>query len=178
MESTNHNDMISQIYSQFRQQLQQVENSHQQDHLTFQAQKADLQLAKTQFLNDKIAWETEIKMVRNISSEDDEIVQLNVSGVTEGFVVRKSLLCSVKNSALEAMFSGRHKLKTIDGKIFVDRDTDVFRMVISYLRNNQQYPKIEDQKLNKLFYMELEFWGLDTSWIIFEDLKVIFESEP
>jgi len=41
----------------------------------------------------------------------------------------------VKTAALEAMFSGRHNLKKIDGKIFIDRDPDNFKMLISYLRN-------------------------------------------
>ncbi len=123
-------------------------------------------------------WAQEVDRVRSISSVDDEVLELNVSGVTQGFVVKKALLCSVQGSALEAMFSGRHKLKTINDKIFVDRDSDMFRMIISYLRNNQQYPKIEDRTVSKLFQMELEFWGLDTSHIVFGDLKSIFELEP
>ena len=36
---------------------------------------------------------------------------------------RRSLLCSVPGSALEAMFSGRHQLKLKDGKVFVDRES-------------------------------------------------------
>jgi hypothetical protein len=74
----------------------------------------------------------------------DEILSLSVSGVTHGFVVKRSLLTSVPNSILEAYFSGRQELTLIDGKIFVDRDPKTFEMLISYLRNDQRIPEIQD----------------------------------
>lgn len=37
-----------------------------------------------------------------------DVLELNVSGVTEGFTLRRQLLCSVPGSALEAMFSERN----------------------------------------------------------------------
>ena len=42
-----------------------------------------------------------------MNSTYDEIFDLDIGGTT-GVKVSKSLLCSVPNSALEAMFSGRH----------------------------------------------------------------------
>ena len=66
----------------------------------------------------------------------DDIVHLNVSGVTQGFVVKRSFLTSVPGTLLEAYFSGRHELTLIDDKIFVDRDPKTFEMLISYLRND------------------------------------------
>ena len=56
------------------------------------------------------------------------------------------------------MFSGRHDLNKIDGKIFIDRDPDVFRLVISYLRNNECISDIEDKFLKGQLQKELEFW--------------------
>ena len=45
-------------------------------------------------------------MVKDKSiSSMDEIISLNVGGVTKGFMVRRSLLTSIPGSALEAMFS-------------------------------------------------------------------------
>ena len=67
-------------------------------------------------------------------------MSLNVGGVTHGFTVSKHLLCSVKGSALEAMFSGRHALPLYEGKVFVDRDPQVFNLLINYLRNNLKVP--------------------------------------
>ena len=70
-------------------------------------------------------------------SNKDDVVQLNVGGKTEGFMVRTSVLTQIPDSPLEAMFSGRHTLPMIDGKVFVDRDPSAFLKVVNYLRNNQ-----------------------------------------
>lgn len=56
------------------------------------------------------------------------------------------------------MFSGRHSLNKIDGKIFVDRDPDVFRLLISYLRNNESISEIQDSFMRGQLHKELEFW--------------------
>ena len=39
-----------------------------------------------------------------------EIVNLNISGVQDGFSVSKKLLTSMQGSKLEQMFSGKYKL--------------------------------------------------------------------
>ena len=71
----------------------------------------------------------------------------------------RSLLTRVKGSTLEAMFSGRHELKKLEnGAIFVDRDADVFEMVITYLRRGCKYPSIADTSLAERFDDELDFW--------------------
>lgn len=75
-------------------------------------------------------------------------------------MVSKSLLCTVKESALEAMFSGRHTLKKIDGKLFIDRDPEAFKNLISFLRNNCQILPIDNKKEKFLFIEELKYWGL------------------
>ena len=75
----------------------------------------------------------------------DEIVELDVGGTTEGFKVSRRLLCTVSGSALEAMFSGRHELPKVNGKIFVDRNPKVFIIVIDYLRNNLRLQKMIDE---------------------------------
>lgn len=45
------------------------------------------------------------------------------------------VLRSDKGSNLDKMFSGKHEHKIIDGKVFLDRDGETFKMVINYLRN-------------------------------------------
>ena len=57
-----------------------------------------------------------------------------------GIQVSKGTLCQIPDTPLESMFSGRFNYKKIEGKIFVDRDADLFRMVINYLRNNLEIP--------------------------------------
>ena len=106
-------------------------------------------------------------------------MQLNVSGVTEGFTVRKSLLASVHGSSLAAMFSGRHSLNKIEGRIFIDRDPDVFRLLISYLRNNESISDIEESFLKGQLQKELEFWMIvDKQRSLSEILIKFFNTEP
>ena len=61
--------------------------------------------------------------------------------------VSKSLLTSVPDSPLAAMFSGRHKVHERDGAVFIDRDPEVFSLLISYLRNGYRLPSIQDNFL-------------------------------
>ena len=58
------------------------------------------------------------------------------------------------------MFSGRHILKKLsDGKIFIDRDPNIFIILIKYLRSGCEYPFLAD-KVDFDFNSELNFWGL------------------
>jgi hypothetical protein len=57
-----------------------------------------------------------------------------------GVRIKKSLLCSIPGSALDAMFSGRHQLVKVNGRVFIDRDPSIFKLVISYLRSNFKIP--------------------------------------
>ena len=78
------------------------------------------------------------------------------------------------------MFSGRHTLKvTEQGAIFIDRDPDVFQIIISYLRNDCRVPRITDEFLRERFEIELDFWGLeDNKTRRFGALSAIFNSTP
>jgi hypothetical protein len=81
--------------------------------------------------------------------------------VTDGFTVTKDLLCSVPGSALEAMFSGRHSVKKVRGRIFISRDPELFKHLIKYLKNSMEYlPRFETSYDTNLFYRELDFWGI------------------
>ena len=95
---------------------------------------------RKQLDHDKAMWKKEQEEVSQKIANQDQIIELNVGGVTKGFTVRRSVLCQVPGSALEAMFSGRHQLAKIDGKVFVDRNPDTFIHVVDYLRNGMQMP--------------------------------------
>jgi len=51
----------------------------------------------------------------------------------------------VEGSILGKMFSGKHEVKkNNDGAIVLDRDYDIFNIMINYLRNNRvEYPALE-----------------------------------
>ena len=85
---------------------------------------------------EKKQWEQEKQEVHDKSLQSGEqIFELNVSGVTEGFVISKKLACAFKETALEAMFSGRHTIAYHEGKVFIERDPKIFRHLMNYLRN-------------------------------------------
>ena len=77
------------------------------------------------------------------------------------------------------MFSGRHSLKKIDNKIFIDRDPEAFKLLISYLRNNESISDIQDKFMKGQLQKELEFWMIvEKQRSISEILVDFFGSEP
>ena len=66
----------------------------------------------------------------------NDVVELNVGGVCEGFNTSRDMLCRDPKSYLAELFSGKHPLRKLDGKVFIDRNPQIFTYVLDYLRNN------------------------------------------
>ena len=71
-----------------------------------------------------------------------------------------------------------HKLKRIKGKVFLDRDADIFKMIIIFLRSGQKLPHIEDNFQRNLFEYELDYWNLPPLYSAMKKLQYIFDHEP
>ncbi|KAL6080358.1 BTB/POZ domain-containing protein kctd6 [Balamuthia mandrillaris] len=84
-------------------------------------------------------------MERSPKAEDDAVVDLNVGG-TFYSTTRSTLLRF--DSMLNRMFSGRFDLRkrAEDGRVFIDRDGEVFKFVLQYLRDGDL--EVEDMDLN------------------------------
>ena len=119
-------------------------------------------------------WEKEKERISQIQ-QISEIVKLNVGGHKD-IDVRKSTLTQVKGSALEAMFSGRHQLQTVDGRVFIDRDPGTFKMVIEFIRNQGNMSEIQANNC-KGFLNELNYWGMDPKYFEVDrsDIKIAQE---
>ena len=78
-------------------------------------------------------WQNEKNKISEIQPLE-QIIKLNVGG-NKDIEVRWSTLIAVKGSVLEAMFSGRHELQKVDDRIFIDRDPEIFKLVIEFIRN-------------------------------------------
>ena len=63
-----------------------------------------------EFANDKEKWKQHQEQAKKINAIADDIIDLNVSGVTEGFTVTKSLLKKIPGSYLDSMFNGSFQL--------------------------------------------------------------------
>ena len=59
---------------------------------------------------------------------EEDTFDICVSGTM--FHLSKSLLTSVPESALEAMFSGRHEIQKKNGIVHLDRDPEAFSLLI------------------------------------------------
>ena len=115
---------------------------------------------REEILAEKIAWEKDQEKIQKASKKGSEIVDLNVGGTHE-LKTTVDILTSDKGSNLCKMFSGKHEHKIVDGKVFLDRDGDTFKMVINYLRNDQELiPEFDTKNQEVMFFKELQFWEI------------------
>ena len=62
---------------------------------------------------EKEEWLAEKQQIQKINAIKDDIIELNVSGVTDGFTVTKSLLRTFPGSYLDIMFSGKFEVQKV-----------------------------------------------------------------
>jgi hypothetical protein len=111
-------------------------------------------------LGEKLQWEKDQEKIQRASKKGSEIINLNIGG-TDELMTSVDVLTSDKGSQLEKMFSGKHEHKTVDGKVFLDRDGPTFKTLINYLRNGQELvPEFETKNAEMMFYKELQFWEI------------------
>ena len=46
--------------------------------------------------------------------------------------------------------------------VVIDRDPDIFKIILSYLRNNQKMIQKIEESQKKLVGIELDWWGINT----------------
>lgn len=97
-------------------------------------------------------------------SMDTQVVNLNVGGIR--YTTKLSTLTAVDGSYLQAMFSGRwaSPTSTHNHEIFIDRDGDVFRYILSYLRSHCYHDCLlllpDTASECQLLRSEADFYGL------------------
>ena len=75
--------------------------------------------------------------------------------VRDQVFVEDASIFKLKDSALEALFSGRHSREEKDGLLFIDRDPEVFKKLIKFLKSDKLTPPRDEALKN-----ELSFWGI------------------
>ena len=103
-------------------------------------------------------WEQNLKKAKSLLCKSEEIIEVSVGGTHE-ITTTIGTLSKVPDSALAAMFSGRHPVTYHKGKAFVDRDGEPFTHMINFLRT-QQVPVFTSRMQEAKFYEELDFWGI------------------
>ena len=109
---------------------------------------------------DQQRWTETKDKVEKMYTPPEDIVDLNIGG-THHITTSRSTLCSVKDSSLAAMFSGRHKLTIHNGRVFIDRDGEAFCLMLSFLRTGK-VPMFASQVQEHAFYDELDYWMVPT----------------
>ncbi|CAB4063884.1 KCTD3 [Lepeophtheirus salmonis] len=93
-----------------------------------------------------------------MASSRDEIVDLNVGGTS--FSTSKSTLTSIPDTFFSALISDRlTSARDKNGAIFIDRDPDLFKIILNYLRTRRIFGNLEKPVLKALFY-EAEFYSI------------------
>lgn len=87
-----------------------------------------------------------------------EIINLNVGGKL--YTTTRETLTRLKGTMLEAMFSGRHVVKEVDGRYFIDRDGKLFRYILAYLRDSEEWVPPREEELPVLM-KEARYFGID-----------------
>lgn len=130
--------------------------------LEIERQQAKLDKVRNEYEAFVQTFKEERDRVNQANVADDQIFKLNVSGITNGFQVSKKLLCSAKDSVLEAMFSGRHPIKTNEaGEVMLDSDPELFRMVLNCLKETKTPIKVEKELLKSKLMQEFNYWCIE-----------------
>ena len=109
---------------------------------------------------DQQRWTETKEKVEKMYTPPEDIVDLNIGG-THLITTSRSTLCSVKDSSLAAMFSGRHRMTMHNGRVFIDRDGEAFCLMLSFLRTGK-VPMFTSQVQEHAFYDELDYWMVPT----------------
>lgn len=91
-------------------------------------------------------------------AKENDILDLNVGG-TQKITTTRGTLIKYKNSALALFFSGLQPLPKVDGKIFIDRESEPFINLVNFLRTGK-YPIVKNKDEESKFQDELSFWKI------------------
>mmetsp|Transcript_17776 Transcript_17776/g.50893 ORF Transcript_17776/g.50893 Transcript_17776/m.50893 type:complete len:256 (-) Transcript_17776:201-968(-) len=94
------------------------------------------------------------------SSTSHDIVELNVGGTL--YTATRQTLTKDANSMLGAMFAERNRplCKDVQGRVFLDRDGQLFRYILRYLRDSQLVLDSSFDQLEALL-QEAHYFALD-----------------
>ena len=128
--------------------------------LSYMAQAQNVKLVfKSRYRNwkdigwKKERWEKEKERIKQINHVQDELVKLEVSGVMERLKVRRARITFL------GIFL-REKAQWEDGKVFIDRDPDIFRLVITCLTGKFYFNNLKE--LNVIIFHKLILTMEDT----------------
>ena len=121
---------------------------------TVDKKEEELQESRDELEAERRDWEEEKERVKQ-TKVFEKVVTLDVGGTK--YRTTLSTLTKYPDSMLGAMFSGRHDLpQQEDGSYFIDRDGEVFKYILMYVRDEESsfavLPMIEKKQLTLLAF--------------------------
>lgn len=118
-----------------------------------------LDLERKQFYQEVHAFEEEKRKVIDTNVAAQTMVEINVGGVV--FETSRSTLTQQPGSLLEGLVSGRHQVaRDKNGRIFLDRDAELFRTLLHFLRDPSNPPCPRDSTESQTLCSEAGFYGI------------------
>ena len=100
----------------------------------------------------------ELKEDNKININEEKIIEIELS---DGVIIKEkeSVLKKYPNSTLAACFNLDLNLPKRNGRIFIDRESESFKLLIYYLENNK-LPKFKSNVEEKKFFNEVNYWRI------------------
>lgn len=149
-------ERFSTLVSSERSVLDQERRKLLKEQEDFEAEKAE---EVERYEQARREWELTKQQADSTAVPEAHIYEINVGGQTTVTTTRTTL-AKFPNSALAALFSGRHRIPYYKGQVFIDRDPAPFCHMISFLRTGK-VPVFETANEEIEFLEELEYWQIE-----------------
>ncbi|PFH37847.1 kelch repeat and K+ channel tetramerization domain containing protein [Besnoitia besnoiti] len=124
-----------------------------------EAHRRRILLEKERFRQEAEALDAEKRRIVDTNIATETVVDLNVGGVV--FEASRHTLVQQPGSFLESLLSGRHHVsRDKQGRIFLDRDSELFRIILNFLRNPSTPPQPRDAAESDAITQEADFLGI------------------
>ncbi|XP_055388800.1 kelch-like protein 1 [Condylostylus longicornis] len=121
--------------------------------------KRKMLMEREKFLQEFDAFEEERRKIRDTNIAVQTVVDLNVGGVV--FETSRLTLVQQQGSFLESLLNGRHQVsRDRHGRIFIDRDSELFRILLQFLRDPSVPPCPRDSAESSAICSEASYYGL------------------
>ncbi|CDU20234.1 hypothetical protein YYC_00361 [Plasmodium yoelii 17X] len=154
---------ISNGYKQIKKEKEEHRKRFDDERLRFLQEidkiKLVLYLEKEKYFQEYKNFENDKKKIVDANIATETMIDINVGGAL--FETSRHTLTQQKDSFIEKLLSGRyHITRDKQGRIFLDRDSELFRIILNFLRNPLTIPIPKDLGESEALLKEAEFYGI------------------